>query len=71
MSEKLGSRLLLSLGVRGFDLGTWCEYNEWRNIGLSGTPADYLKERCVRENFWVGVGIFGRVLAHIFGIWVH
>ena len=42
---KLGFRLLLSLGVRDFDLGPQCEYNELRTLGLTSTSEDHLKRR--------------------------
>ena len=42
LSGKLGFRLLLSLGVRDFDLGTWCEYNERCILGLTSTSEDDL-----------------------------
>ena len=61
--EKLGFRLLLSLGVRDFDLGTWCEYNERCILGLTSTSEDALNAG-VLGNFW------GLVLAFLGVFWL-
>ena len=61
--EKLGFRLLLSLGVRDFDLGPQCEYNELRTLGLTSTSEDHLNAR-VLESY------FGSVWAFFCAFWL-